>query len=247
MRQNKTQTLKQKIGKAVQNYLPFSPRVTGILRFEFAVARQRWANRWFPWRRVKIAKLRKMRGISLNVGTGGRGKESWINVDAIGSHRDLYCTHDLRQPLPLARGSVKRILAEHVIEHLDFYGDVPRVFAEFHRVLEPGGVVRIVVPDVPRFLEAYRRGGLEGWRELGFKDGIPSDMDTPIELVNHVFHQKGEHQFGWDFPAMESALWKAGFKKVVKQKYRESLDAVLAIDQPNHEPYSLYVEAIKER
>lgn len=180
------------------------------------------------------------------MGTGGRGKESWINVDAIGSDRDLYCTHDLRQPLPLADGSVKRILAEHAIEHLDFTGDVPRVFAEFHRVLMSGGIVRIVVPDVPRFMEAYQHGGLEGCKELGFKRGIPADLEKPIELVNHVFHQGGEHLFGWDFAAMERALQKAGFPKVLRQKYRESLDPDIAIDQSNHEPYSLYVEALKE-
>lgn len=239
-------TTKQKLGRWIQKRLPFSPRVTWILRFELAVTRQRWANRWFPWRRAKIARLRRQRGISLNVGTGGRGKDSWVNMDAIGSHRDLYCTHDLRQPLPLADQSVKRILAEHVIEHLDFYGDVPRVFAEFHRVLELGGIVRIVVPDVARYMEAYRQGELRGWKELGFKEGIPADMDTAIELVNHVFHQKGEHLFGWDYVAMERALRKAGFGRVVRQKYRESLDSELAIDQANHEPYSLYVEAVKE-
>jgi len=204
------------------------------------------ANRWLPWRRLKISKLRNMKGISLNLGTGGRGKDSWINMDAIGSHLDLYCTHDLRRPLPMLDGSVKRILAEHVIEHLDFYGDVPGVFTEFHRVLEPGGVARIIVPEVTRYMETYFQGRTEGWKKLGFKEGIPEDMETPIELVNHVFHQKGEHLFGWDFPAMERALLKAGFVKVLRQKYRVSVDSELAIDQPNHEPYSMYVEAIKE-
>ena len=238
-------TPKQRLGHWLQKRLPFSPRVTGILRFEFAVARQRWANRLFPWRLRKIAGLRKLRGVSLNVGTGGRGKEGWINLDAIGSHRDLTCTHDLRRPLPLAEGGVKRILAEHVVEHLDFSGDVPGVLREFHRVLEPGGVLRIVVPDVPRYMQAYLHGGREAWKELGFWEGLPADMESPIELVNHVFHQKGEHLFGWDFQSMELALKKAGFSKVVRQKYHESLDPELAIDQPNHAPYSLYVEAIK--
>ena len=70
-------------------------------------------------------------------------------------------------------------------------------------------------------------------------------MNTPMELVNHVFHQGGEHCFGWDYTTMEFALRRAGFVQVIKQSYKQSLDPVLIIDQPNHAPYSLYVDAVK--
>jgi SAM-dependent methyltransferase len=239
-------TTKQQLGRWVYGHLPFSRREFDILRFEFRVARQRWANTLFPWRRVRIARLRKLRGISLNVGSGGRGRADWINLDATPNHADIFCTHDLRRPLPLADGSVTRILAEHVIEHLDFHDDVPRVFAEFYRVLEPGGVARIVVPDAERFMRAYLEARPELWIELGFADGrLPSDMSDPIELVNHVFHQGGEHCFGWDFAALARALRRAGFPRVERQSFGHSLDPALAIDQPNHAPYSLYVDAAK--
>lgn len=239
-------TLKQRIGRWVYGHLPFSRRVFDILRFESRIARQRWANALLPWRRAHIARLRTLRGISLNVGSGGRGRPDWINLDATSNHADLYCTHDLRRPLPLADGSVKRILAEHVIEHIDFHDDVPRVFAEFHRVLEAGGVARIIVPDVERFMRAYVDGRPERWAELGFADGrLPGDMSDPIEIVNHVFHQRGEHCFGWDFAAMERALRRAGFARVVRQRFGESVDPAVAVDQPNHAPYSLYVDAVK--
>lgn len=198
-----------------------------------------------PWRFRKISRLKKMREISLNVGSGGRGRSDWINFDAIGTHRDLYCTHDLRRSLPLATDSVRRIMAEHVIEHLDFYTDIPNVFAEFHRVLLPSGTLRIVVPDADRFMRTHLSGIPEGWKSLGFEGGIPADMESSIEMVNHVFHQKGEHLFAWDFNAMELALRKAGFTKVIRQEYGKCVDPKLAIDQPNHAPYSLYVDAVK--
>jgi predicted SAM-dependent methyltransferase len=132
------------------------------------------------------------------------------------------------------------------VEHLDFIDDIPRVFAEFHRVLEAGGAVRIIVPDAERFLRAYASGEAAAWRELGLDlDHLPPGMTTPMVMLNHVFHQGGEHYFGWDFTTMESALRQAGFAQVIRQRFGVSIDPELAIDQPNHAPYSLYVDAVK--
>jgi predicted SAM-dependent methyltransferase len=237
-------TLKQYFGKWLFAHLPFSRRTFDILRFELRVTRERWLNLLLPWRLAKVRRLLNMRDISLNVGSGGFGLNGWINLDATANHANTFCTHDLRCALPFSEGSVKRILAEHVIEHMDFKDDVPRIFREFHRVLQPGGVVRIIVPDAERFMSAYLNKGSEQWAALGFPT-LPSDMNTPIELVNHVFHQGGEHCFGWDFTAMEFYLHRAGFAQIIRQTYGKSNDAELAIDQPNHEKYSLYVEASK--
>jgi predicted SAM-dependent methyltransferase len=239
-------TLRQKIGRYIHAHLPVSRRSFDIMRSEGRFMQQRILNAVLPWRRLKIARLRRMRGISLNVGSGGRGRADWINMDASPHHADLYCCQDLRQPLPLADNSVKRILAEHVIEHLDFRHEVPRTLAEFHRVLEPGGTVRIIVPDCERLMHAYVSKDDAEWRAYGFHSAQRhDDLLTPIEMVNHVFHQYGEHFFGWDFQAMERVLRDAGFGQVVKMSFGRSLDPELAIDQPNHVPYSLYVDAVK--
>lgn len=239
-------TLRQRIGRWIHAHLPVSRRVFDIGRSEFRFFRQRLYNSVLPWRLARISRLRSMRDVSVNVGSGGRGRPDWINLDASPHHADLYCTHDIRRPLPLADGSVRRILAEHVIEHIDFYDDVPRVFRDFHRVLMPGGVARIIVPDAGRYLQAYAAAGLDEWRKLGLeRDRMPGGMLTPMEMVNHVFHQGGEHQFGWDYPTMDLALRRAGFSRTVHQSFGISVDDGLALDQPNHAPYSLYVDAIK--
>lgn len=238
-------TVKQYLGQKLFAHLPCSRRTFDLLRFEFHAARQRWLNSVLPWRRLKIRRYKFMRGLSLNVGSGGRGLPSWINTDAVAHHADITFTHDLRRPLPLADQSVKRIFAEHVIEHLNHKEDVPRVFAEFYRVLESGGVLRIIVPDVPRFMQAYLDADLQQWKQLGFTEGLPSDMSTSIELVNHVFHQGGEHLFGWDYATMEHALRRAGFTRILRQTFGQSLDQELVLDRPEHAPYSLYVEAVR--
>jgi predicted SAM-dependent methyltransferase len=239
-------TLKQRIGRWVHAHLPVSRRTFDVNRREFGFFRQRLYNTILPWRSARISRLRSLRDVSLNVGSGGRGLPDWVNLDASPNHADIYCTHDLRRPLPFADGAVRRILAEHVMEHVDFYDDVPRILRDFHRVLAPGGVARIIVPDAGRYLQAYAGADQGPWRELGLdRDRMPGGMLTPMEMINHVFHQGGEHLFGWDFPTMDLALRRAGFSQAVHQSYGVSVDPIVALDQPNHAPYSLYVDAIK--
>jgi len=148
--------------------------------------------------------------------------------------------------MPFADSSVARILAEHVVEHMDFRSDIPGVFSDWYRVLRPGGIARIVVPDARRFLVAYVSGNSELWRNLGWDlNALPDDIYTPMHVINHIFHQSGEHLFAYDFETLSWALHRAGFPEVEQASFRKSRDPELAIDQENHAPYSLYVEAMK--
>jgi predicted SAM-dependent methyltransferase len=151
---------------------------------------------------------------------------------------------DIRRRLPFSDGSVRRIFIEHVLEHVDFRSDAPSMLRDYHRLLAPGGVLRIIVPDTKRFVEAYVSGDRAAWRELGWDiDRLPDDLVTPMHVVNHIFHQSGEHLFGYDFDTLKILLQMAGFRRIERRSFRRSLDPDLAIDQDNHAPYSLYVEA----
>lgn len=65
--------------------------------------------------------------------------EPRAHSDYVGS-----CT-DLSQ---FADGSVLEIYASHVLEHLGYQHDLVTALREFHRVLEPGGYLRVSVPDL---------------------------------------------------------------------------------------------------
>ncbi|HWA39923.1 MAG TPA: tetratricopeptide repeat protein [Burkholderiales bacterium] len=54
-----------------------------------------------------------------------------------------------------ADGSVEEIYASHVLEHLGYQSALPRALKEFHRVLRPGGVARISVPDFERLARLF--------------------------------------------------------------------------------------------
>jgi predicted SAM-dependent methyltransferase len=238
-------TLKQKLGSLIIPRLPFCRRTFELFRFELGLFFRKMCDCFNPFYHFKICKLRRSKHLSLNVGTGGRGLPNWVNTDAL-YHRDTTLILDIRKKMPFADDSVKRIFAEQIIEHIDFRDEIPRCLAEFYRILEVGGTLRVIVPDAERYLEAYVSKSPAKWKELGWDlQKLPDDLFTPMHVINHVFHQMGEHYFGYDFETMEWALKKAGFKKILKQSYQKSVDSELAIDQPNHALYSLYVEAIK--
>jgi len=64
--------------------------------------------------------------------------------------------HDLREPLPFADGVFSTVYHSHVLEHLP-RREAPRFLAECFRVLEPGGIIRVVVPDLEGIVRLYLR------------------------------------------------------------------------------------------
>ena len=238
-------TLKSRIGNFLVQRLRISRRSLNILRHEFRTLRIALGNIVNPWKRSTIARLRQGRELSVNIGAGGSGLADWVNVD-MSPGKNTTVLLDIRKRLPFADGSVRRLFAEHVIEHLDFGEDIPNVFAEFHRVIAPDGVLRIIVPDAGRFLLAYAQKDRAQWQSLGWDlDTFPDDIHSSMHVVNHIFHQAGEHLFGYDFDTMSLMLRKAGFRTVLQQPFGVSVDPALAIDQDIHKQHSLYVDAVR--
>jgi len=69
--------------------------------------------------------------------------------------------HDLAAPLPYSDNSIAKIQAQDVLEHLAFER-VPFVLDEIYRVLKPGGVFRLSVPDYRS--PVHRRRSVYDWR-----------------------------------------------------------------------------------
>ena len=74
---------------------------------------------------------------------------------------DREVRHDLAEALPYPDNSIAKVQAQDVLEHLPF-DRVPFVLDEIYRVLKPGGVFRLSVPDYRS--PVHRRRSLYDWR-----------------------------------------------------------------------------------
>ena len=190
------------------------------------------------------------RDLWINLGSGKHGKPGWVNVDIKGED-GVNCLYDCRKSLPFPDRSVAGIFCEHFLEHLDYTEEIPWFLTECHRVLKPGGVLRIIVPDLEKYLKAYCQGG---WDELSRVRPLNKDRrdsyfknmyNTRMELVNVLFHQGCEHKFGYDHETLEFLLLRYGFSRVCHQEFGKSLLTELCLDLSARASESLYVEAVK--
>ncbi len=89
----------------------------------------------------------------LNLGCGSRFHQDWVNVDFT-SQNPAVMAHDLRERLPFEDASFDCVYHSHVLEHLPrFYA--PMFCHECYRVLKPGGIIRVVVPDLEQLARIY--------------------------------------------------------------------------------------------
>jgi predicted SAM-dependent methyltransferase len=214
------------------------------VRFEFAVLVHRF--RHGKTRR----QWKNQRDLLVNLGCGGNGRADWVNLDAFPAP-GVNCVCDCRRGLPFADASCAGIFTEHFFEHVDYTEEVPRLLDECHRILVPGGVIRIVVPDSGRYLQNY---ALPGWDGISRLRGLSPDHDDPysncrfrtkMEVVNEIFRQGTQHKYAYDEATLSRVLLDAGFTHVTVKAFGESADARLILDQAGRAHESLFVEGSK--
>lgn len=88
----------------------------------------------------------------VNLGCGSRHHSAWLNYDIVGGPGVI--AHDLRQGIPLPDNSCDAVYHSHVLEHLRPV-EAEGLLRECFRVLKPGGILRVAVPDLERICRAY--------------------------------------------------------------------------------------------
>lgn len=208
-----------------------------------------------------------MRQAKINLGCGRNLIEGWINIDNSPSvvlakipllkttlfrlgliSRSTYETEwstnivwqDVTKGLSYAEASIDKIYSSHMLEHMD-RASGERVIRECYRLLKPGGVFRLVVPDLAFHAQRY----LEHVHEANSSRDAHDDFLWNVYGGYLVPRRKGAyHRYMYDWPTLRTLLQAAGFRHLVKQNHRSSIDPELA-ELDSRPGDSLHIDAIK--
>lgn len=177
--------------------------------------------------------------LCVNLGCGYRPMKGWVNVDRARGP-EVQVVWDLANGLPFPDSSCVAVFSEHFIEHI-LKEDAARFLTECYRVLEPGGVLRISTPDAELFLRSY-----SGNREFLVHPSFSQEIDTPVDRVNYMMREYGQHLWSYDEELLTLMLRRADFNTVVRQRFGVSVHPRMNnIDFANRKFESIYLEAIK--
>jgi predicted SAM-dependent methyltransferase len=151
---------------------------------------------------------------------------------------------DAKKKLPLPNVSAECIYTSHMIEHLS-RDDVVFFLNEVIRVLELGGILRVVVPDLKHALNSY----IKNQDADIFMEKIyvtPPPINSIKQKISLFFNGYRHHQWMYDEKSLTKLIKTVGFRKVFICKAGETNIA----DPGNLNLYersedSIYIEALK--
>jgi len=176
----------------------------------------------------------------LNWGCGEHVAAGWINSD-VKDEPGVDLVADIRKGLPLEADSVDYAVSVHALPELTYPELVPAL-SELRRVLKPDGVLRLVLPDLDRAINAYRRG-----EEQYFKVSPEEVRSLSGRFIVHaLWYGYSNSLFTSEFA--QELLASAGFERVRACPYRRTSGPFGRIVELDNRPdESLYLEARKPR
>lgn len=181
----------------------------------------------------------------LHLGCGDTSKKGFLNSDIY--RGDIYL--NLLKEFPFNDNKFDGIYCHHVFEHF-YLNEGEKILKEVHRVLNDGGIFRIIVPDLElvtnqEFLT--EKGCLDYYANCMIKENN-YESKWPL-CLNELFHLNGEHKFIYNESLLKEMLTEVGFKNITRFSHGESnYDPFNAIDPHSGDcvaKISLCLEAVK--
>ena len=111
-------------------------------------------------------------------------------------------------------------------------------------MLEPGGGIRLVVPNLESAIQAYNQNRSDWF------DSFPRHFDSLGGRFSNFVFCDGQHRAAFDFVYLDEVLRRSGFREV--ERSAEGKSRLYNGNVPPYEPgdsrdlpHSLYVEAFK--
>jgi predicted SAM-dependent methyltransferase len=177
--------------------------------------------------------------IKLHLGCGWRNFGSdWIHID--GGEYPHLTFNDITK-LPYQNDIVDVIYASHVIEYFD-RDEIKVLLSEWKRVLRPGGILRIAVPDFLKLMWVY-----QDTKDL---NKILGPLFGKMTMGDALIY----HKTVYDFNSLKELLETLGFHDIIHYNWKETEHAQFDdhsqayyphMDKENGLLISLNVEAVK--
>jgi methyltransferase family protein len=174
----------------------------------------------------------------LNWGCGSHVQPGWINTD-VKAAPEVDLVADIRKGLPLDDDSIEYAVSVHALPELS-YDEVVPALQELKRVLKPGGVLRLVLPDLQKAIDAYIEGN-DRYFHL-----VEDDVTTlGGRLVTQIlWYGYSRTLFTSDFTA--ELLTEAGYVDLALcQPHQTASGFADIVELDNREEESFYMEGIK--
>ena len=161
----------------------------------------------------------------LHLGCGRNILPGWLNSDLEPGSSNI-ARIDMTERLPFEDACFDYMFSEHVIEHLSYEQGLG-MLCECHRVLRPGGRIRIATPDLAFLVDLYaaEKSDLQlryiDWATVGYVSKAPVRADTFV--INNFVRNWG-HTFIYDEKVLRVSLYLAGFRAMTRCALNDSSD-----------------------
>lgn len=204
--------------------------------------------------------------MKLNLGCGLNVVDGWTNVDyALGAKLTklpLFSTinrklkvfsadwdsriflHDLTCRFPWQDASVDYCYSSHTLEHLT-RGQGVFLLQESHRVLRPGGVVRIVVPDLASVIREYHAGTIRADQFLETLGVLYGADKRGLKKFFAPFYEF-PHKCMYDTPTLVAVMREAGFLAEERRPFDSSIAGIEQIELADRTVDAVIVEGVKQ-
>lgn len=192
----------------------------------------------------------------INIGSGISGAPGWFNIDNSPTvllsripvvRRMARIPHwpvdvrrvDVRKGLPFKDATVGCIYSSHTFEHFTWEESL-EVAKECFRVLQPGGVMRIAVPDLGVLMQDYMRD-TSPLASHSFLHRLSLSHD-----IFDVLHPGSHHSQMFDKKSLVHLFQQAGFASAAVMTFGQShIPDIAEVELESRKRESLYVEALR--